>query len=109
MATLRSCLLSFRRRVAEKPEKESVWIFQPRYQLAAVAASVMLFAVYFTFLRTNNNVNDDVETLIAQIETEELVAYLEYSDITTEELIAGVDLAEMDFEGFESRMPFLTT
>ena len=81
-------------KVTQPSEPEPFWGVQPAVRWAAVAASILVFAVYFSVFRTDTNATD-VESLIAQVSMEDLVAFIENSDITTEELIASIDL-----EGF---------
>jgi hypothetical protein len=48
----------------------------------------------------------DAESLLASVSTEELVAYLDQSEITTEELIESVQFDEESIEAIESEAYF---
>jgi len=82
-----------------KPQSESspVWGFALRYALPTV---ILLVVGIVWFNQTHQVV--DAEQLLSSIETEDLVAYLNDSDITTEELLAEVHLSNeeaMEIEG----------
>ena len=49
-------------------------------------------------VRINNN-NIDVQAMLEDIPTEELVLFLAESDISTEEILSMVDLNEFDIDG----------
>ena len=94
-------------RVTEKAKSDPIWVFQPAVRWATVAASVLVFAVYFSFFRTSSDVATDVESLIAQVNVEDLVVYIENSDMSTEELISSVDLEGFNYEDLAPEDMFL--
>ncbi len=93
-------------RVAQPARNERSWVAQPMVRWATVAASVLVFVVYVTLFRSNVD-TASAEILIAQIETEDLIAYLEYSDMTTEELITDYGLENIYIDDLEAESLFL--
>lgn len=71
------------------------WSSAIRYALPALA--LVLMVTYFG-VRINNN-NIDVQAMLEDIPTEELVLFLAESDISTEEILSMVDLNEFDIDG----------
>lgn len=94
-------------RVTEDRKADPIWIFQPAFSWAAVAASVLIFGVYFAFFRIGTDATSNVELLIAEVSMEDLVGYIENSDLTTEELIASVDLEGFSYEDLAPEDMFL--
>ena len=84
------------------PRPDTVsWYGQPAMRWSLVAASLLLFTIYITVFRTGEEAIN-AESLIAEVNTEDLIAYLEYSDLTTEELIAGVGIENIYIEDIET-------
>jgi len=83
------------------PEKERspVWGFALRYALPTVA----LLAVGIVWFNQTHKVID-AEQLLSSIQTEDLVAYLNDSDITTEELLAEVEWSDDDAKEIEGNV-----
>ena len=82
-----------------KPEQARtpvlVWSSALRYALPVIALVMML--VYFG-VRINND-DIDVQAMIDEIPTEELISYITESEITTDELLSLIDLNELDVDG----------
>ena len=82
-----------------KPEQTRtpvlVWSSALRFALPAVALVMML--VYFGVRLNNDDI--DVQAMIEDIPTEELISYLTESEITTEELLSLIDINELDVDG----------
>ena len=82
-----------------KPEQTRtpvlVWSSALRFALPAVALVMML--VYFGVRLNNDDI--DVQAMIEDISTEELISYITESDITTEELLSLIDINELDVDG----------
>ena len=72
-----------------------IWSSALRYALPVIALVMML--VYFGTRLKNNDI--DVQAMIGDIPTEELVLYLTESEITTDELLSLIDLNELDIDG----------
>ncbi len=77
-----------------------------RLKLVLPAAMVVLVAVYFAVFNNSSIADASPGDLLAEVETEALVAYLASSDITTEEIIENIDLAAIEFE-FETENSLL--
>ena len=83
---------------AVQPAKDTPLFSWPnalRYALPALALVMML--VYFGTRVNNADIN--VQALIDEVPTEELVAYISNSDITTDELLSLIDINELDLDG----------
>ncbi len=84
---------------AVKPEQAQtpalIWSSALRYALPVIALVMML--VYFG-VRINND-DIDVQAMIDEIPTEELISYITESEITTDELLSLIDLNELDVDG----------
>lgn len=84
---------------AVKPEQTQtpalIWSSALRYALPVIALVMML--VYFG-VRINND-DIDVQAMIDEIPTEELIRYITESEITTDELLSLIDLNELDVDG----------
>jgi hypothetical protein len=73
-----------------KEKKDPVWIPVFRKSLVLAIPVVALFVIaYVGFFRQSPD-NFGAEEILAQVETEDLVAYLASTDISTDELIAGI-------------------
>jgi len=68
------------------------------------ALPILLFlvvAIYWV-LHTPTEPTVSAEELLAQVSTDEIINYLDESDITTDEILANVDLGSLDNIEFES-------
>jgi hypothetical protein len=81
-------------------QKEPMPYFRYAFQYALPVAILVTIAVIF-FLP---NSEQTVDTMLASVSTEELVVYLEQSDITTEELLESMDLNAENLEAIESEL-----
>lgn len=68
------------------------------YKVGAPALAMVLILFYFGISTTDNSTLSSDE-LLAQVSTDDLIAYLETTDITTDEIIEELDLSniELDF------------
>ena len=85
------------RAVEQEPTKTPaiLWSSALRYALPVIALIMML--VYFGTRLNNNDI--DIQAMLDDIPTEELVSYLTESEITTEELLSLIDVNELDVDG----------
>ncbi len=90
-------------RVADKSKVEEAKSYF-RYALQYALPVVVLAIVAVIYLFPSNP--QDVDTMLASVSTEELVAYLEESEITTEELLDEMDLDSESVEAIESEVYF---
>jgi len=72
------------------------------YVKLGVPAALVLIVLVLANLVTNNKHIESPESLLAQVSMEEIIEYLEESDITTDELIEEVALLNSETELFGS-------
>ena len=83
-----------------KPQPEERWWFTYRYSLRfALPAVILLAAGIFWFNNSQTDVN--AENILASIQTEDLITYLNEGDLTTEELLEHVELDAEDVSTIE--------
>jgi hypothetical protein len=87
-AKIQSRLQEDRPVVAHAPFGRYAW------KLALPVVLVMVAAVFYL----KPFASADAETMLASIETQDLVAYLEQSDLTTEELLESIDAGAVDLD-----------
>lgn len=85
--------------VGRKPEPS----FVLRYKLQYVIPAIVILAIGFIWLAKPEPATD-VNALLASVETEQLVVYLNDSDLTTEDVIDEVDFTSDDIEEIESEV-----
>lgn len=73
------------------------------YKVAAPVLAVLVLLLYFGISSDNMQSADDI---LAQVSTEDLIAYLETTDITTDEIIDELDLSDMELD-FNDEGPIL--
>jgi hypothetical protein len=71
------------------------WSNTWQYALPVIALTMMLG--YFGVRINNDDIN--VQAMIDEIPTEELINYITESDITTDELLSLIDINELDVDG----------
>lgn len=89
----------------EKPSKQ-IWLnTSVRY---AVAAAIVLLIAWWGIFRPSTIEIADPDKLLSEIPTAELVAYIETSDMTADEILDEVYLDEQSFDRvFETEQDFL--
>jgi len=75
-----------------------------RYALQYALPVIVLAIVAVIYLVPQKS--QDVDTLLASVSTEELVAYLEQSELTTDELLENWELNDESVEAIESEVYF---
>ncbi|HEU5291512.1 MAG TPA: hypothetical protein VFU05_12770 [Cyclobacteriaceae bacterium] len=85
---------------SEVQEAKSYFRHALQYALPVIALAIVV-VIYFIPKNTQ-----DVDTILASVSTEELVAYLENSEITTEELLEEMTLDTESVEAIESEVYF---
>lgn len=93
-------------RAVESTKKKTVLVPAGLLKLAIPVALVVLISGYVGFKYLNNPVRKDarIEAMIAEISSEELVSYLDQSDITSDELL---DMVSFEGESLEEFTPGL--
>lgn len=85
-------------KIQSRIQQESVsktWVFTYGLRYALPALLLLIVSIY---LITQPKVNESPEQLLAEVSTEELISYLEASDITTEEIMESIEISEFEFE-----------
>ena len=91
------------RAVERKKSQKWQWAL-PVLKVTVPTFVVLFIAAYFIFFK-NPASGVSANELLTQVETEDLVAYLASSDITTDEILESLDLDEIEFEfGIESSL-----
>jgi len=86
-------------RVTMKPETSNwreVFLTPANGWKAALAVAVIALLLVFSGVFNSNTYKGSVEDILAEVSLEDLIEYVEYSDISTEEI-----LAELDFSDYE--------
>ena len=85
-------------RVTEKPSAIS-WqaLFTPANGWKVALATVVV-ALVLVFSGVFNRTGGTVDELLADVSLEDLLEYVEYSDISTDEILAELDLSEYEME-----------
>ena len=78
-------------KVAKKPPFYQTSAFRIGFRYAFPVACLLVIGIYLGFFRGQNQPSQSFEALIAEVSYEDLVAYLENSDISTEEIIANIE------------------
>ncbi len=90
--------LKIQSRIAEE-SRPKTWVvtYGLRYALPAI---LLLAITVYVIIKPSST--DNPEQLLAQVSTEELITYLESSDITTEELVESLELSDFELEFYEN-------
>jgi hypothetical protein len=80
----------------KKPEGIFALNWSLTYKIAAPALAMVMLVFYFWYDGPENI--QSVESLLTQVATDDLVAYLETTDITTEEIIESIDFDNIDLD-----------
>ncbi len=84
-------------RITKKEQKPVFSWSQPVFKLALPAILVLMIAGYFAFFNEGVDSKSAAE-ILAEVETEHLIDYLAFSEMTTEEILEGVDLNDIELE-----------
>jgi hypothetical protein len=85
----------------QRTEREPAFIF--RYKLQ-YAVPLIILVVVGAYWYSNINRPADAESLLASVQTDELVAYLNDSDLTTEDLLESVEFNSGDLQEIETEV-----
>lgn len=83
----------------EKPVSWLRWDWTLTYKLVAPVAAMLLLIFYFG--QRPDSGFQNAEAILAEVNTEDLIAYLETTDITTEEIVESLDLYDMDLDLYQ--------
>jgi len=84
-------------------DKKPVFGFSLNWNLSykiAFPAIVMVLVVFYFGIKSNNSTLS-ADEILAQVSTEDLIAYIETTDITADEIIEELDFSEIDFDEYE--------
>ena len=70
------------------------------FKVAAPALTLVLILFYFGISTTDNSTLSSDE-MLAQVSTDDLIAYLETTDITIDEIIEELDLSNIELDFYE--------
>ena len=88
-------------RVAENVKaKEAKPYFRYAFQYALPIIALAIVAVIYLTPSTPQT----IDTMLASVSTEELIAYLEESEMTTDEILERMDLSDENVEAIESEL-----
>jgi hypothetical protein len=88
-------------RVTEKaPSAIPSFAHQIRYAIPVMALAIL--SVVWVFTEENSENALSAEQLLASVETSSLIAYLEESEMTTDELLENVSFSQEDVSAIES-------
>ena len=92
---------SIQARIAEKEgSTEPKPYFRVAFQYALPVIILAVIAIVYLFPRNT----ESVDSMLASVTTEDIVAYLEDSDLSTEELLESMDLNTENIEAIESEL-----
>ena len=82
-----------------KPElsRTPVFSWSATWKFALPVLALVIMLGYFGIRLNNDDI--DVQAMIDEISTEELVSYITESDISTDELLSLIDINELDVDG----------
>ena len=81
---------------AKKPREIFTLNWSLTYKVAAPALAMVMLVLFFWF--DGPAKSQSAESLLAQIDTDDLVAYLQTTHITTEEIIESIDFSDIDMD-----------
>ena len=64
----------------------------------ALATAIVVLVLVFGGIFDRNDINGSMDQLLADVSLEDLIEYVEYSNITTDEILAEVDLSEYELD-----------
>ena len=83
--------------ISHEKQSSPGYILSKSLKYALPVVAIVIMAIYFG--NRFNASEIDVQALIDEVSTEELVAYLSESELTTDDIIALIDVEELDVDG----------
>jgi hypothetical protein len=77
--------------------------FVLRYKLQYVLPVLLLFAIGIFWFNQNNDPSD-AETMLASVTTEDLISYLNESELATDEVLDQIEFNSIDLEEIETEV-----
>ena len=78
-------------------QKQPAFVMSRALKFALPVIAIVIMSIYFGIRFENAPV--DVQAMIDEVATEELVAYLNDSELSTEEILSLIDISELDIDG----------
>lgn len=88
-------------RIAESTPRRTAWYFQYKLQYAL---PVIMLTILGIWMMPESKNSSDIEAMLASVETQEILNYLDQSDLTTEELLQDGLFSNEDAESIESEV-----
>jgi len=82
-----------------KPAFGSSWNWNLVYKIAAPALAVIFLVFYFGI--RNNYPEQSADYLLAQVSTDDLIAYLGTTDLSTDEIIEELDFSDIELDFYD--------
>jgi hypothetical protein len=88
------------------PGKETNFVFRYKLQFALAVPIVIGIALLAVGINsyTSNQQPGDVESILASIQTEDLITYLDESGLTTDDLLENIEFDAIDLEAIENEV-----
>ena len=83
----------------ESKVKTPVFTVGFNWQTASIAAAVVLILVFSGVFNTVDS-SRSVEDILAEVSVDDIIDYLDYSEISTIEIVAELDIDEADIDAF---------
>lgn len=82
----------------KQPEYQWMPVLNRAVKYAIPALAVLFVVLYFTIYDRAVPQDKSYEAILEEVSTDNIITYLEYQDITTEEIIENIDVSAIDFE-----------
>lgn len=90
-------------RIAERGQRESRPVLRYAFQYALPLVTIIAIGLVW-FENTSSSNQSPAELLLAEIQTEDLITYLDNTDMTTDELLENASLDVTDAEEIEEEV-----
>lgn len=88
-------------RIGTERKSERAFVFKYKLQYVIPAALILMVGLIWL---VKQQAPTDVESMLATVDTEHLVAYLNDSELTTEDVMEEIDFSVTDIEEIESEV-----
>jgi hypothetical protein len=88
-------------RVTQKSSRSTFWqtlLVPATGWKVALATAVLALILVFSIVFESNKVSGTVDEILAEVSLEDLIEYVEYSDITTDDILAELDMSEYELD-----------
>lgn len=88
-------------RIQENSPRETAFVFRYKLQYALPIVALLVIGIYWY---TDNRQPADVESILASVQTEDLITYLNESGMTTDDILENMELNASDLEAIENEV-----